>query len=110
MKNNPKNQQAEKRCQQHGKRIGEDACFTYRGQPSEEKQMKIDEILTKKGILPGMIANDIKRAIKQLILERMPEKKKIDIEIPDTLHRNVGFNQALDDVTKVIEDIFDGRE
>lgn len=34
---------------------------------------------------------------KAEVIKAIPDKKRIDIEIPDTLHRNTGYNQAIDD-------------
>lgn len=36
--------------------------------------------------------------IIDLIESVIPEEKKTDIEIPDTLHRNIGYNQAIKDI------------
>ena len=39
--------------------------------------------------------------LKKLLAE-MPKKKFIDIEIQSTLHRNIGYNQAITEVTNLI--------
>ena len=36
--------------------------------------------------------------IINLIESALPEEKKIDIEIPSTLHRNIGYNDAIRDI------------
>lgn len=76
--------------------------------------MKIDEILRRvfgHGAIEISEGNSIKaakKAIQQLILEKMPEKKTV-IEDGSQVY-SIGFNTALADVTKVINDLFDGRE
>jgi hypothetical protein len=38
------------------------------------------------------------------LLEGLPEYKKMNIELPDTLHKNIGYNQALSQVKSLIEE------
>lgn len=63
-----------------------------------EKQKSFDEGF-KQGVVKG------KDFAKQQLRENIEGKrKKIQIELPDTLHKNIGYNQALDDILDLIKD------
>lgn len=72
------------------------------------------------GLPEGQITEaEFKQSIKQLILERMERKSVEELEdkIPEAMTDlaskvcfKEGYNKAIDDVTKVINKLFDGRE
>lgn len=78
----------------------------------------IDEILEKYGsdfqLTSGMSTDEAKQAIKQALLEKMPQKRKTYGTWTTSLNEGKRYvddsseyyNQALDDTIKVIKDLF----
>lgn len=53
----------------------------------------------------GMSVDQALKEISELIVECKPKKIEVKIELPDTLHRNVGYNSGIDDYEKNIKDL-----
>lgn len=111
---------------------GNSMCHQFRlcqhCQPSEEKQMKIDidwlihDAINFEGefeqykLKPEKAEEDLKQALKQLVLERMPKLMKHHDACCRVLKLGAcdcgvfEYNKTIRNIIKVINDLFDGRE
>src|SRR5438552_2407833 len=55
------------------------------------------------GLSPDDATDQILATVIQEIHQKLPQKKTEEINIQSTLHRNVGFNQALDQVESILD-------
>jgi hypothetical protein len=53
---------------------------------------------------PDTIKQFILEQVKESVIELLPECKKIDIELVDTLHKNIGFNQCREEILNKLKD------
>lgn len=73
--------------------------------------MTIDEILQPfVSKYQPQVLKEIKQSLYELIKEKMPKKKACggDNQMNDEYEQCHGFNNALDDVTKALSEIFEG--